>query len=463
MPASPQTDDGAPSLLARCRADPTYFGRVILDRRRWSKQEEMRRAIDVHRRTHVRSANGVGKTFELASIVCEWLPSNPQGRVLCTGPTFETVHRGLWQEVRRCFAAARVPLGGRMGEHEWTLGAGWDAVVASVDNPSAIQGGRGRKLLIVVDEAQGVDNVDLWDALESLMSARDSRMISSGNPLVTSGRYYQQSLDPTWHHIHIDGLDHPNVVSGEEIFLGSITRHWVEEKRQAWGENDPRWWARVRGQFPPVGMNQLIPIVWMDEGERNPEPIPALKGRRIGLDVARFGDDWTVLAKIEDGKLVDVIRWRDERTTATAGRVIAEAKAWNVEPHNVKIDVCGVGAGVVDECFACGMVVDAVDFGAGVEEDWADVCSGSDFMNRRGELYWAARELIRLRHLQIPASFDGVRTDLAAPKYDYPKGTLRVEEKDSIKKRLGRSPDEGDAVVVALSNASRTGLGITWF
>ena len=338
------------TLRERCEADPDFFGRRILGRRRWDAQLELRCSVFEHRRTLVYSANGVGKTFDLGSDVCEWLVSKRGRRVICTGPTFEQVRRGLWAEVRKAYFGARArgaDLGGVMGKHDWVLGDGWDASVLSVDNISAIQGLRGSEVLIAVDEAQGVDNYELWEALMSLLTAEGSRIVLSGNPLYPRGKFFEMTSDPDVNLIQIDGMDHPNVVEGREIFPGAITRTWIDERRKEWGEDSPQFQARVRGRFPTEGTWQVVGLGHLQKTENGTEGVKVPKV--IGLDVARFGGDQNVLGVFDETRtLVHLEHWTGLDLMQTAGRCRQAMEAHAIEPTNVKVDACGMGAGVVD-------------------------------------------------------------------------------------------------------------------
>ena len=449
--------------------DPLFFGRHILGRKRWSRQAEMRLAIGRHRRIHARSGHAVGKTHELASIVNEWLPMTPGGRVLVTGPAHHTVKRGLWQEIRKCYFAANsrlarmgVPftLGGRMGAESWEIADGHDAFIASVDNLSAIQGARGSRCLIIVDEAQGV-RYDLWDALESLMTAEESVMIATGNPLFAEGRFREMASSPIWHTIHIDCHEHPNVVEDRIIFPGAVTKRWIEGRRVEFGgdkcEEDPRWQGRVRGQFPTGGTRQVVSIDHLEHAAQG--TVGVVDKPRLALDVARYGHDANVLGYFDETRtLRHVESWTGIDTMATTGRLRDAMRRFKVEPEDVKVDACGIGGAVVDRMKEDGIHIDAVDFGALPVGDWSGLkgMASARFKNRRAELHFVTRELLRELSASIPKDEPWSRqvwADLQAPTYDFNgKGEIVIEDKESIRTRIGRSPDFGDMVHIGMSN-----------
>ena len=98
-------------------------------------------------------------------------------------------------------------------------------------------------------------------------------------------------------------------------------------------------------------------------------------------------------------------------------------------------------------------MVDAVDFGAGPAQDWPELLAwDSKFANRRAELHWAFRMAIYHGLVTIPRRFKRVWSDIAAPTYTYDRrGRILVEDKEQIRRRIGRSPDHGDMAVLSLS------------
>lgn len=454
----------------RCRKDPFYFARVVWGRRRWSGQRRLRLAMAEHQLVVVYSANGVGKTSELAAWAIEDAVLNPGTRITLVGPKFDNVKDGLFAEIRDLYFNAKIPLGGDMQTSRWLLGSRWDIACAGADTPSSFQGRRGKlRTKVVIDEAQGDIGPEYWDALLSLMTQEGSQFIASGNPITSGGRFREIATNHAlgWHVISLSALDHPNIRQRREVLPGPSWED-LERKRKQWGENDPRWIARVLGRFPPASADQLVSEDWFAAGcERLERPgrqvIPELKGRRIGVDVARQGDDSCVLVVLEDGVVIHVETWEHARLTETAARTQAAATRFGVEGHNVHLDVTGIGAGAADDLQRVGMAVDEVNFGAGPVGDWPELTSGMEVKNRRGELHWIAARLIERGEVVVPAEFAAIRSEAVQPRYRWPNGCFVVEEKESIKKRIGRSPDYFDALITALSNGGGIGVSVLTF
>ncbi len=438
-------------------ADPLLFGRATLGRKRWKRQREIRTALESHRRIAVRAANGVGKTFELGSIVCEWMVTQPGARVICAGPSHHAIKRGLWSEVRRAYYECQrkgIDLGGIMGRDSWTIDDGWDASIVSVDNPSAAHGAHGPRVLIVIDEAQGVEDPVLFEAFDSLMTSPGARMILSGNPLWPQGYFFDATQSEDWHTIQIDGFEHPNIRANAEIVGGSITRVWIDEKKKEWGEDDPRYTARVRGEFPEAGDRQLIPIKLLEACAKIVPPVT--EARRAGLDVAREGNDRNACVILDEHRvLIHCETWRSPDLSYTQGKFLDICRRFHVPPERASVDVCGIGAGVVDGCRAAGYRVKPVNFGATVGLGGWHSLLGREALhhNLKGELHDAMRQMFRRGLISIPKTLETkpLWVDLTSLQFTFdPSGKFMVRDKDWMRAHTGRSPDCSDALAIAL-------------
>lgn len=432
---------------------PTIFATDVLGILPWSKQVEIRQAVAEHRRVAIQSGHGCGKTLTLAWLIIEWMLSNPNARVRCTASTNKQVHSILWAEVQKLYASARFEMPGVMLDKEWRISPSWRAEAISCDDPTAMQGLHSPATLIVVDESEGVHH-SMRAAIESLMSSSGSRLVESYNPVTPSGHCYEISRRPDLYKlIQISCLDHPNVISGENVIPGGISREWVEEVRSREGEDSPFWQSRVLGRFPKSSTNSLITI---DEIDAACGPTGVEDVARIGVDVARFGDDKTVLVVLDKTRrVVEEIEWWHQDTMRTTGAIIDAMTRHEVDPYCVAIDSSNAGGPIVDRLHEQGYPVIPVDFGSGPKGDWSDVVGRHiQFQNRKAELHWVARSLIRAKQFWIPVEYKRMRSDLVAPTYHFSSngGKVIIESKDEVKVRLKRSPDNGDAAIIALGS-----------
>jgi hypothetical protein len=173
----------------------------------------------------------------------------------------------------------------------------------------------------------------------------------------------------------------------------------------------------------------------------------------MGVDVARYGNDKSVIAKIEGNTLYSVEQWEKIDTVTFADIVKTEIIAEKIMSENVGVDVVGVGAGTVDALKKKGYNVFEIVSGA-VAED-CDETGGHQFNNLRSQMWWALRERIKRGDFCIDMPINSelaqqIIKDLTATKYEIVRDKqIKAESKSNIRNRLGRSPDTGDAVVYA--------------
>ena len=442
----------AADFVTSCRDDWALFPRDVLGVTQWEGQQRVMRALQKHRRVVVKSGHNVGKTHLVGSLVLTFGSIYQNARILTTANTFHQVRQNVWGEIRSQYYASRFPLGGEMLNTEWKVGPRWEAVGLSTDKPDSFQGKHAPHVLIIFDECQDISR-DIFTAAKTMMSGANCYWLCIANPTRCSGPFFDLCHDPDWHCETLSCLDHPNVIAGRQVMPG-VSADFVEDYRRREGEDSPEWAARIIGEFPASDDVSLISLALV-ESAQDGEPVN--EGVHMGVDVARFGSDENVLLVMDDRVCVALESWRGADMMATTGRILAAMQEYDCLAENVHIDVIGIGAGVVDRLREQGHQVDGVNFGAGAVGDWAGIVSQEiEFLNRRVELYWACRELLKRGELIIPAKpeFRRIITDICSPRYEYMSDRkIKLEPKDRIKKRIGRSPDHGDALILALSRS----------
>ena len=198
---------------------------------------------------------------------------------------------------------------------------------------------------------------------------------------------------------------------------------------------------------------QVIPTAWIQLAHQRWEATgkPELPQHQLGVDVARGGQDKTVIAKRYGQWIAPLVKYPGKYTPdgpEVAAYVLREREAG----ASVSIDVVGVGASAYDFLVhAIGAAaVDAVN--NATKTDTTDASGQLQFTNTRAELYWLLREALDPAAgatLALPPDAE-LLADLTAAHYEIRLGKIKVEEKEEIIKRLGRSPDCADAVVLAM-------------
>jgi hypothetical protein len=423
----------------------------------WSKQREIGESVVAHRRTAVRSAHATGKTFNAAVLTAWWLDTHDNALVISTAPSHDQVHGQLWEEVRRLHRKARLP--GEVQRSDQWLSAAGELIGVGRRPPdhseSSFQGYHRRYVLVILDEAGGIP-AWLWTAAESVTTGADCRILAIGNPDDNSSTFATVCGDPGWHSIRISAYDSPNLTGEDvpnELRHVLVSREWVEDKRDRWGETNPLYISKVLGEFAD-SEDGLIPLSWVAAAQqrwrdwadagRPDQPGPKI----VGVDVARFGTDKTCLAIRRGDVIPSVTRYAKLDTTQVTSLVAAEL-AEHSQARAI-VDDIGVGGGVVDQLRAARRPV--VPFTASAATGRRDVTGSWSFPNVRSAAWWHMRELLDPAlgaTIALPLD-DELAAELTAPQWEPAAGSkIVVESKDSMKKRLGRSTDTADAVVQA--------------
>lgn len=442
----------------RCREDPVFFATEALGAHLWSMQKDIARSVRDNRRTAVKACHGPGKTMVAATIV-HWFLRLPNSRVVTTATTWPQIEKQLWHEIARLHRNARYPLGGRLLKTEYHLDGDRYAIGLSTkpENQESFAGHHAENILLIFDEASGIPQ-PIFDTGEGYMTTPGARQLLIGNPIRPSGQFYdaftRQRKD--YNTFSISVYDTPNF-TGEpvppDVARRLVSRQWAEEYRNRVGEGSAEWQYRALGEFPKSAENSVIWLSDVEEAQARDIPIEVLHPdaiSRIVCDVARFGSDETVIMHRHGYKVSLIETYTGQDTMQTVGRIV-NAKA-DTGATEIVVDDTGVGGGVTDRLRELGH--DVIAFNG------AETAIESDhYFNARTEIWFNLQQA--LKHADIPE--DALITaDLCAPIYKFDsQGRRQLEPKDNTKKRIGRSPDRGDALAMCFA-PSRKNVMEVW-
>jgi len=421
-------------------------------------------AVKSHRRVAVHSGHSTGKSFVAADIALWYKTAFPGSKVITTAPTTRQVEKVLWGELRQRYRGARVRLGGDMlpVEPMWKFPGNEFAIgFASKDyDPHAMSGFHARHLLIIIDEAAGV-SANVWDACTRLATGELNTILAIGNPGDPTGPFHDACLENSrWKAVHLDSLDHPNVTTGEELVPGAATQAWVDDKLAEYGsEDDPRFLAFVRGHFPDAGSSTVIRPSWVRAAE---EREPGTKGPvTLGVDVAGFGTDESVIAVFRGASHVKTIASSTLQPVELQARIINEALGHPAAGLEICVDADGMGQPVWDALRKHPTVVEnawnVVPFQGGLKPDfqpgkkydarWEQYC------NHRAMAWFILSDALRDGHVSLrPDPTHRTQKQLTSLTYSFaPSGLLKLERKEDLAKRIPDlgSPDRADALAMA--------------
>lgn len=433
--------------------DPMGFIREVLGDagEPYAKQREIIDAVLHSRRVSVVGCNGSGKDWTVARIILWWIGTQPQAKVIVTGPTQRQVQEVVWREMRSAFARARSPLVGRMLKARYEVDEDRFAIGFSTNEADNLQGFHSPNLLGVVTEAHGVDD----DHIQAMKRLNPRVMLLTGNPLSLSGEFYDShhGLSSFYTRVTISAFDTPNLIEGrDDAVPGMLTPQDVEDRKLEWGEDHPLYVASVLGQFPEALEDSLVSRTMVDAAIERWKASSPESGQPwvMGVDVARFGRDKTILMLRRGSRVEGVFEREGIDTMQIVGRVLELVERHSIQA--VYVDGVGIGSGVIDRLREQGKPVFEVQAAA-------KASNTERFVNLRAELFWELRTRFMEADIQIPDDPE-LAAQLLSLRYEMTSsGKVKIERKTALKSRGMASPDKADALALAFM-APRSSLGL---
>jgi len=423
--------------------DPVAWVYDVLTEFLWSMQCDILDSTFRNRKTVVRSCNSAGKTFVAAVAILAFLFLRYPSKIITTAPTWYQVRDLLWSELNSLF---NKHLAGKTEARCLTtrleVDSDWFALGISPKEAVNFQGFHQEHVLVVFDEAPGVRE-DVVEGAETLEASGDFHLLKIGNPIEQAGHFYNDFRDPTFEKFHIPYTATPNFTDEkvpEHVARNLINPEWVDDKRNKWGEGSPMFVSKAEANFPEAGGNQIISLAACEAAAKR--EVAAIGDIALSVDVARGGGDLTVLTRRRGAVILNQETMNTRDTMEIVGRIgVLHHKD---KYRNINIDVIGVGAGVFDRCRELGYPAFAINSAeAAIESE--------RYANIRTEMWFSMKDW--LEYGKIPDDTD-LMADLTAPQYKYTsKGQYQMERKEETKKRLKRSPDQGDSGVYSIQNA----------
>lgn len=475
-----------PDLLGECENDPALYATEVLGVTPWDRQRDALATLAeiaagkcAASELAIRSGNGVGKSLILACAASWWFDI-VRGSCFITSPT-QRQNKSLFGYVRGLRIASPFELPGELFGTEIRGSDQWWMRLVTARTAEAFQGmhafapndANRPRMLALVEEASGVAQM-MWPAIRGCATGDHDVLVAIGNPNTPTGEFadYWRLSSSDSKRITISALDSPNVKSGREVVPGLVSKRFVDGLRRRYGADSDVYRVRVLGLPPKNDAAAIVPFsVWETAktrgalaeeraGTADAPAIPPIKGRlRAGLDPGGKVDTASFVIR-DDVRIRDAKRWSGELAIS-----LRTAQEWlRQNPEGVlATDAGGVGAMIAEVLVEeFGNRVVAVQFG-GVpvgedEDDYLQATASSErvhrFKDRRTEIWWGAREWLEstgeVGSELDPESLADLETELLAPRLQHsPKGQLWAEPKDVTRKRLGRSPDLGDALALA--------------
>jgi hypothetical protein len=382
------------------------------------------------------SGHGVGKSV-LCAWVCHWVMSTrPRARGTVTANTFSQLSTKTWAAIqtwarllinRHWFVVTGDSMYFRGQKESWAV----SAASCREENSESFAGQHAADStsLMIFDEASAIPE-KIWEVAEGSMSDGSPVFLACGNPTRNTGRFQRITFGSErerWTRFSVD--------SRQSRFANKeLIAQWEVD----YGADSDFFRVRVRGECPRAGTTQFIPSDDVAACRKYKAEGVATFPKVLGVDVARFGDDRSVIGLRQGRKFQILAKLRGVDTVQLTHRVIAFRES--EQPDAVVVDGDGLGAGVVDQLRDRGFSSGLHEFhGAVPAED------SHKYFNRRAEVWGLAADWLHAG-AEIPDDPE-LETDLTAPQYGFSaKQQIQLEKKEDMKSRGCASPDLGDVL-----------------
>lgn len=447
--------------------DPEAFLEDVLRIKCDDWQSEVAADVATHDRIAVKSGQGVGKTALEAGLIIWFLLCRPYSKVIATAPTMQQLYDVLWAEIAKWLNSSTVKdLLTWTKTKVYVVGDSerWFATAKTATKAENMQGFHEDHMLIVVDEASGVAD-PIMEAILGTLTGKDNKLLLMGNPNRIDGVFYDAfNKDRDKYRTHTVSSRDSSRTSKDNIAM-------LESK---YGKDSDVVRVRIDGQFPKGALDSFISLETVElacakDNRVKPEDIAAADTLHIGVDVARFGDDKTVITPRISAKVFEFRKYSKKDTMETAGNVIRCCMDYmkrftNLRQCIIKVDDSGVGGGVTDRLrevikeqkLPCRVIpvnngesaTDEYYFNLGCQI-WGRIKEllENNFSNKvQGK---ADSQGILICEIELPHDEEMIK-QLSVRKYHMTsKGKIQLESKDGMKKRGIGSPDTADSLALA--------------
>lgn len=450
------------AIMLKWINDPVLFAedvfKVTLDD--WQKDGLM--SICNNQRTAFKASKGVGKTT-LLSIAAWWfLTTRSEAKVIATSISYDNLKDGLWSEMSKwqarsdllskMFTWTQTRIYSNEKPETWFMSARTWSKSASADQQSnTLAGLHADNIMFILDESGGIPSAVMAAAEAALANdmheGTDAKIIQAGNPTHLSGPLYEASTRDRkmWSVIEISSdPDSPKRSSRVSI-------EWSRQQIEKYGRDNPWVLVNVFGEFPPSSSNVLLGYeeVRAAMDRKVDEDSYANSQKRLGVDVARFGSDSSVIFPRQGLMAFQPVVMRGARTNEITSRILQAKSKWQSEVEYID-GTGGFGSGVVDSLIQRGHTPQEIHFSSKPDDP--------RYFNKRAEMWFRMAEWIK-RGGCLPYN-EQLLAELTAPDYYFKGSKLILEDKDLIKEKIGSSPDLADALALTFTDVEMTtGLG----
>lgn len=434
----------AVSTIKKWREDPIAFVKECFGVEPDDWQKDVLTAFKNNQRVAMKSSKGVGKSTILAWCAWNYLLTRPHPKMVATSVSGENLADGLWAELskwqqkspllKQAFTWTKTRIFATESPEDWFLSARtWAKGADASQQANTLAGIHADYVLFILDEVGSIPDGVMAAAEAGLSTGIESKIIMAGNPTSLDGPLYRACTTERhlWHLTEITSdPDDPKRSP-------RVSAQWAREQIEKYGRDNPYVLVNIFGKFPPSSINSLLgpDEVSAAMGRKLKETLYNFSQKRLGVDIALYGDDRTIIFPRQGLQAFKPVEMRNARPNEIAARIMMAKSKWNSELEFVD-DTGGFGSGVIDCLKLAGLSPHGVQF-AGKAID-------PRYLNKRAEMWINMAEWVK-KGGSLP-NIPELQKELTSVTYYFQNGKFQIEPKDQIKERLGYSPDYADAL-----------------
>lgn len=447
----------AKNQLEMWRKDPDLFVRQVFKATPDPWQTEVLRAFPTSQRIAMKASKGPGKSCVLAWLCWNFLLTRLHPKIAVTSITADNLADGLWTEMAKwqgkspmlldAFEWTKTRISSKDHWKTWWMSArNWPKTGDINSQADTLAGLHDDYMMFVLDEAGGIPGAVMAAAEAGLAVGIETKLVLAGNPTQLEGPLH----DACTKERHLYTVVSINGDPANPNRAHRVDIKWAQSQIDKYGKDNPWVLVNVFGEFPPGSLNALISADDVEKAMRRhvSEESYRWSQKRLGVDIARYGDDSTVIFPRQGLVAKRSVEMKNASEPEVAARIAQAKLDWGSELEFID-NTGGHGSGVVDFMNANGYAIIPVNF--------SQKPSRAAYYNKRAEMWFEMAAWIKRGGCLPPDS--QLARELTTPTYTYtPQGKLRLEAKEQIKERLGFSPDKADALALTFAHAEAPGV-----
>jgi hypothetical protein len=499
-----------PEDYSKYASDPIGFGEDVLGESYTEEVKTLMESVRDNEITIAISATGTGKTHSAARIAAWWFTVYGKDAQVLTAaaPPENNLKTILWGEIGsvvtkhpKLFESYTITsLKIEADPRSFIIGLTIPSSGTPAEREAKFSGKHQKYLLFILDEGDAIPD-EVYKGIEGCMSGGTIvRMLIMFNPRQEAGEVYRMIRDKRANVVILSAFNHPNVLTGENVIPGAVTREATIRRINQWcrplteGEQgrdfftlpaflegqtckapDGRMYPPLKpgnyeitnsafsymvlGRYPAQSSKQLISREWIYAARSRWDSYVATYGAKppdgvrpiMGQDVAEFGEDANVALFRYGGWVAPVVTWSGVERYATANRATEEYKERNA--YRCNVDASGIGIGVAPVMTSDGCSAFSIFVGkpSGLKTDMGE------FGTIRDQVWWAVREWLQNDPGAMLPPDEMLIEELQTPTYkNDSRGKIKVMDKDTMREVLKRSPDRADALCLTFAPSEQT-------